>query len=78
MELKQILGANIVIKRKQKSITQQMLASMSDISISHLRNIEHGVGNTTVDVLERISRSLGIKPSHLLIPDRGYKKRKSQ
>lgn len=77
MGLKQIIGANIVFQRKQKGITQQKLAAMSDISISHLRNIEHGVGNTTVELLERISRSLGMEPSSLLVPIKTHRKQKN-
>lgn len=66
MNLKIILGQNIVAYRKKCGMTQQVLAHLADISISHLRNIEHGSGNTTVDMLERIARSLEVHPSDLL------------
>lgn len=65
MELKRILGKNIVERRIQADITQQQLASNAEISVSHLRNIEHGRGNATIDMIERISRSLNVLPEDL-------------
>lgn len=60
MELKNVLGQNIVRFRNEKHITQQILATRASVSISHLRNIEHGVTNTTVDVIDRISKELHV------------------
>ncbi|MGI5897521.1 MAG: helix-turn-helix domain-containing protein [Oscillospiraceae bacterium] len=65
MDLKNVLGQNIVKYRSQNRITQQTLAVRADVSISHLRNIEHGETNTTVDVIERISRELHVEASVL-------------
>lgn len=65
MELKRILGKNIVERRIQADITQQQLAANAEISVSHLRNIEHGRGNATIDMIERISRSLNVLPEDL-------------
>ena len=65
MDLKTTVGNNIVKYRKDRHITQQALASKSEISISHLRNIEHGTGNTTLDILERLSDALEIMPADL-------------
>ncbi|WP_343264700.1 helix-turn-helix transcriptional regulator, partial [Ligaoa zhengdingensis] len=78
MTLKSILGQNIVTVRKEKNITQQNLATMAGISVSHLRSIEHGKGNTTVDIIERVSSCLKIQPYSLLrtapIPAKKYKR----
>ncbi len=65
MDLKTTVGNNIVKYRKNRKITQQVLAYKSEISISHLRNIEHGTGNTTLDILERLSYALEISPEEL-------------
>lgn len=65
MELKAIVGKNIVKYRKDKNLTQQDLAYRADISVSHLRNIERGQVNTTLDIVERVSRSLDIPPVDL-------------
>ncbi len=66
MDLKLTVGNNIVKYRKNQRLTQQELAYRSEISISHLRNIEHGTGNTTLEILERLSGALSVAPEELL------------
>lgn len=65
MDLKDIVGKNIVKYRKEQHLTQQDLAYRADISVSHLRNIERGQVNTTLDVVDRVSKSLEIPPLDL-------------
>lgn len=65
MKLREILGNNIVRYRNQANMTQMQLAGAAEISLSQLRHVEHGTGNTTVDVIERISYSLNVPPSDL-------------
>lgn len=65
MKLREILGNNIVRYRNQANMTQMQLTSAAEISLSQLRHVEHGTGNTTVDVIERISYSLNVPPSDL-------------
>lgn len=66
MDLKAIVGRNILKYRKEKTFTQQHLAYHADISVSHLRNIERGQVNTTLDILDRVSKTLGINVVDLL------------
>lgn len=47
MKLREILGNNIVRYRNQANMTQMQLASVAEISLSQLRHVEHGTGNTT-------------------------------
>ncbi len=65
MNLRKTLGENIVRYRTQAHMTQMQLASAAELSLSQLRHVEHGTGNTTVDVIERISHSLNVPPSDL-------------
>ncbi len=69
MELKESIGRNIVKKREKENMTQQSLASKSGLSISYLRQIEHGAANITLDVLERISFGLGTSVDDLMHAD---------
>ena len=64
MGLKTTLGTNI---RRQRNLSQQKLAVYVDISITHLRAIEHGTTNTTVDVVERFANFFGVEPYTLFI-----------
>lgn len=66
MELKEIIGSNIVKFRTRHNMTQQTLAENAEISVSHLRNIEHGRINTTVDTIERLSNCLEVSPRTLV------------
>ena len=65
MKLRKFLGDNIVWYRTQAHMTQMQLASAAELSLSQLRHVEHGTGNTTVDVIERISHSLNVQPCDL-------------
>ena len=65
MKLRKILGDNIAWYRTQAHMTQMQLASAAELSLSQLRHVEHGTGNTTVDVIERISHSLNVQPCDL-------------
>lgn len=61
------IGRNIVLLRKSRRITQEQLALQSNISVSRLREIEHGVANLTLDVLESIAKTLDVAPPVLMI-----------
>ena len=68
MNLKEQFGARVFQYRKMRNMTQQELAYRADISISHLRTIEHGTSNTTLDIVERIAKILDVAPWYLLAP----------
>lgn len=52
------IGHNITRLRKQKRMSQEYLALYSDMSVSYLRTIEHGVANPTIGALSRIAATL--------------------
>lgn len=54
------IGHNIVRMRKARKISQEQLALQSNISVSRLREIEHGVANPTSDTLESIAKTLEV------------------
>ena len=66
MELRQIVGENVKKYRLEQGLTQQVLAVNAQISISYLRNIEHGTANPTADIIDCLAYSLGIKPETLM------------
>ena len=66
MDLKSTFGNRVVEQRKLQHLTQQQLAYRSQISISLLRSIEHAKVNTTLDVIERISKALDMDPEQLI------------
>ena len=58
MSISQSIGQNIITLRKAKGITQEQLALETEMSVTNLRNIEHGRANPTIKSLERIAQSL--------------------
>ena len=46
-------------KRQPSILTQEKLASLSDISFEHLNHIENYKSSASVEVLDRISKALG-------------------
>lgn len=54
------IGQNITMLRKEKGLTQEQLALNADMSISHLRAIEHGKGNPSIRTLKRLSDALDV------------------
>lgn len=54
------IGQNIVLLRRAKRISQEQLALQSNISVSRLREIEHGIANPTSDTLESIAKTLDV------------------
>jgi DNA-binding XRE family transcriptional regulator len=46
-------------KRQPSILTQEKLASLSDISFEHLNHIENNKSSASVEVLDRISKALG-------------------
>lgn len=49
------IGRNIVLLRKAKNISQEQLALRAEMSVSFLRDIEHGQANPSLDSLERLA-----------------------
>lgn len=56
---------NIVLLRKEEGLSQKQLACMSNVSVSHLRNIEHGCANVTVKRLASIAEAFGMSLTEL-------------
>ena len=54
------LGKNIVELRNLEGISQEQLALRSNVSVSYLRDIEHGRVNPTIDILESIAKTLKV------------------
>jgi transcriptional regulator with XRE-family HTH domain len=59
--IKAILGKNIKLLRKQKGLTQAVLAEKTDISIIFLSSIERGIKFPKPDTLGKIAQVLNIE-----------------
>jgi len=55
------VGAAIRAQRIKRSISQQRLADLAQISRNYLHQIEHGEGNPTLDVIATLFEKIGFK-----------------
>ena len=60
------LGEKIIKVRKNKGLTQEKLALLSDIDRTYLARIERGETNPSLRVIYKICRTLKMKISSLL------------
>lgn len=57
----EIIGQNVQNFRKELGCSQEKLANEASMSASHLRSIEHGKGNPTIDTIERLADCLAVE-----------------
>lgn len=62
-----IVGEVIADKRKEKGISQEVMSGLADIGRTHLSAIERGERKPTLETLYRISCSLDIKMSDIVL-----------
>ena len=61
MNMKNILGNKIKRRRQDLQLSQEEFANEIGLSVSLLRDIEHGRGNPTLKTLEKIFIGLGME-----------------
>jgi len=55
------LGKQIMMRRKEKNLSQQALALLCEIDRTYLALIERGLANPTVKMLHKISLKLHVR-----------------
>lgn len=60
------LGESIISYRKKLKLSQQQVATLSDVDRSYLAEVEEGKANPSVKFLHRISKILKIKVGKLI------------
>ena len=61
------LGAKIKEYRKKENITQEQLAEMADISLSHMSNVETASASVSLPALKLIADALDVTLDELLV-----------
>lgn len=59
-------GINVRARRKELNKTQLELAELADLDIKTIWNIENGVANPTLLVIELLATALEVQPYELL------------
>jgi transcriptional regulator with XRE-family HTH domain len=76
MDMRRLLGRNVLRIRKSKNLTQEQLAEMSGFSQQYISGLEKGQRNPTVVTVYELSLALGVNYIELLKPHAQAKKEK--
>lgn len=60
------LGEQVRTLRAQRGLTRKALSIAADVSERHLANLEYGVGNASILVLQQVAKALGCSLAELL------------
>jgi transcriptional regulator with XRE-family HTH domain len=71
MKLRAVVARNLRVLRKQKGFTQEALADIAGINRNYVGQIEREEKSPTIDVIEKLSTSLGVAASALMLGPRG-------
>lgn len=66
MRLGQVFGINVRQLRKERGLSQEAFADEAGIAVTYVGQIERGLRNPTLDVVERFAKVLGVDPLDLL------------
>ena len=69
MDMRRLVGRNVLRVRKSKGITQEKLAETSGFSQQYISGLEKGQRNPTVVTVYELSLALGVNFIDLLKPD---------
>ena len=76
MDMRRLVGRNVLRVRKNKAMTQERLAELSGFSQQYISGLEKGQRNPTVVTVYELSVALGVNYIELLKPDAQAKRGK--
>ena len=66
MSLSKTFGRNVRRVRKERDLSQEALADEVSLAVTYVGQIERGIRNPTLEIVERLARALKVKPLDLL------------
>jgi transcriptional regulator with XRE-family HTH domain len=66
MDVRRRVGLNVRMLRKERSLSQEQLAFEAGLHRTYISQVERGVRNPTVTVLEQIAVALNVPAGRLL------------
>lgn len=66
MDVRRRLGLNLKRLRGEKGWSQEKFAFEAEIYRTYISDLERGVRNPTIIIVEKLAASLGVDPSDLL------------
>ena len=68
MDMRRLVGRNVLRIRKSKGITQERLAEISGFSQQYISGLEKGQRNPTVVTIYELAKALGVNHLDLMRP----------
>lgn len=68
MDMRILVGRNVLRARKRASLTQEQLAEKSGFTQQYISDLERGLRNPTVVTVYELASVLGVTPVDLLRP----------
>lgn len=65
MTIEQKFGVTIVRLRKEKKLSQERFAGEAGVSTRYMSDVENGIRNVSLDIIEKIAKQLGLTISEL-------------
>ncbi len=73
MDMRQLVGSNVLRIRQEKRLSQEELGARSGFNQHYISELEAGKRNPTVTSLHSLAEGLGVAPADLLVPLAGRK-----
>lgn len=67
MNILRQVGLNVRRLRLGRDLSQEALAFEADIALNYLSEIERGLRNPTMLVVDRLAKALGVSVAHLVV-----------
>lgn len=68
MDIKQEFGKRLNQLRKEKKMSQEMLAELSGLNRPYISAIEQGKRNVSIEVIEKLAQALNIEIKNFFEP----------
>ena len=72
MDMRKLVGRNLVRIRREKGLTQEQLEVLSGYSQQYLSGLEQGKRNPTIIALYELAQALGVSHVDLVSPDANF------
>lgn len=69
MNMRTLVGRNLVRLRRERGLTQEQVAALSGVSQQYISGLERGNRNPSVVTLFEIAQALGVSHVELVAPD---------
>jgi transcriptional regulator with XRE-family HTH domain len=78
MDMRRLVGANVLRIRLERGLSQEELAARSGFNQHYISELEAGKRNPTIISLHEIAQSLGVAPADLLTQAETRKPKRSK